>query len=94
MMLPGVLLRMNIISSYLGLVRATPDFCILNGDGVHTAWIELKKSVTALTLPRSNPLLGNSSHHFTGYESMNLSILVFVSASTACSSMLPFAVNV
>ncbi len=74
--------------------HSAPNFCILNGDEVHTARIELRKPVTSLMLPRNNAKLGNSSHHFTGGERMNLSILVFVPTSTANTSMLPLAVNV
>lgn len=74
--------------------HSAPNFCILNGDHVHTGRIELRKPVTSLTLPRNNTLLGNSPHHFTGEESMNLSILTFALASTVNTSMLPFVVNV
>ncbi len=74
--------------------HSAPNFCILNGDDVHTSRIELRKPVASFTLPRDNALLGNSSHHFTGGESMNPSILTFAPASTANTSVLPFVVNV
>ncbi len=48
--------------------HSAPNFCILNGDDVHTGRIELRNPVTSLTLPRNNALLGNSSHHFTGVK--------------------------